>query len=300
MSLRPGKTAAAEYGTNRWISVVYLFCLAVATTVCTAMFLAAQKNPNSNDSSNAASDEGRQIFAASCSGCHGLDGRGGERAPDIAAKREIQKLSDAVLLRIIREGVPGTGMPAFRTLGNSRIQAVVRHLRNLQGQGATTVVTGSSEAGKALFFGKAACSDCHMVNGVGGPIGSDLSNYGGRQSAQQIREVLINPNRNLDECTKTVVATTLDGHVFTGVARNEDNFSLQLQTLDGVFHFLEKSNLGSVEHRPESLMPSDYASRLQRQELDDIVSYLTSLGRQGQSKTPGKRSGKHLTSHSPD
>ena len=277
---------------------MHTFCRAVATTVCTAIFLAAQKNPASNDSSDDTLVVGRQIFAASCAGCHGLDGRGGERAPDIATKRDAQRLSDAVLVRIIREGIPGTGMPAFRTLGNSRIQAVVRQLRNLQGQGATTAVSGSSEAGKALFFGKAGCSDCHMVNGAGGHIGSDLSNYGGRQSAQQIREALINPNGSLDARTKTVVATTLDGQVFTGVARNEDNFSLQLQTMDGVFHLFEKSNLRSVEHRPETLMPSDYASRLRPQELDDIVSYLASLGRQGQPKAPGKK--RQLTGHSPD
>jgi putative heme-binding domain-containing protein len=189
-------------------------------------------------------------------------------------------------------------MPAFRTLGNSRIQAVVRHLRNLQGQGVTPVVSGSSEAGKALFFGKAACSDCHMVNGVGGHMASDLSNSGGRQSAQQIREVLINPNKNLDERTKTVVATTLVGHVFTGIARNEDNFSLQLQTIDGVFHLLEKSDLRSVEHRPESLMPSDYASRLQPRELDDIISYLMSLGHHQPGLQP-KKGAKHLEGQAP-
>jgi putative heme-binding domain-containing protein len=299
MSLRPGKTAATEYGDNSRIRFVGLFCLAVATTVFTATFLAAQKNPISNDSSDAASVEGREIFAASCASCHGLDGRGGERAPDIATKRDVKQLSDAVLLGIIREGVPGRGMPAFRRLGDSRIQAVVWHLRNLQGQGATAV-EGSPVAGKALFFGKAACSDCHMVNGVGGHIASDLSNYGGRQSVQQIREVVMNPNRSLDERTKTVVATTLDGHVFTGIARNEDNFSLQLQTVDGVFHLLEKKDLRGIEHRSESLMPPDYASRLQRQELDDIVSYLTSLDHQAQPKVSGKRTVKQLTGHARD
>ena len=224
MSLCLGKAAPVQWSTDLRIRFGNLFYRALAIFVFTATFVAAQKTPISNDSSDAVLVEGRQTFAASCAGCHGLDGRGGERAPDIAGKREVQKLSDAVLLRIIREGVPGTGMPAFRTLGNSRIQAVVRRVRNLQGQGTTTAVKGSPEAGKNLFFGKAACSDCHMVNGVGGYIASDLSNYGVKQSTQQIREALINPNWSLDERSKTVVATTVDGQVFTGIARNEDNF----------------------------------------------------------------------------
>jgi cytochrome c oxidase cbb3-type subunit 3 len=300
MNFRPRMAAQAAWGTNRRIRFANLFRLAVATAVCAASFLGAQKNPVSNNSSDTALIGGRQAFAASCASCHGLDGRGSERAPDIAARPGVQQLSDAALLRIIREGVPGTGMPAFRKLGNLRIQAIVRHLRNLQGQGATPSVRGSPEAGKALFFGKAACSDCHMVNGAGGYIASDLSNYGGTRFAQQIREVLTNPNKNLDERSKTVVATTLDGRTFTGVARNEDNFSLQLQTIDGAFHFFDKSNLQRIEHRPESLMPSDYVSRLKPQELDDLASYLMSLGRQTQRRLQPEKSGKHVKGHSPD
>jgi cytochrome c oxidase cbb3-type subunit 3 len=276
-----------------------LIRLALSTTLCATAFLGAQKNPASKNSAATASVAGRQIFAASCASCHGLDGRGSERAPDIAARRAVQELPDATLFRIIREGVPGTGMPAFHTLGNPKIQALVRHLRNLQGRGMSTALSGSPEAGRVLFFGKAACSDCHMVNGVGGQIGSELSNYGETHSAEQARELLTNPTGSPDERAKTVAATTLDGHVFTGIARNEDNFSLQLQTIDGVFHSFEKSSLRSIEHRSESLMPSDYASRLEQRELDDIVSYVVSLGRQALPRGPGKRS-VNLTGHSPD
>jgi len=260
----------------------------VLTTVYTAALLHARQNPVSKNSSDTAFREGVQIFAARCASCHGLDGHGSERAPDIATRRDVRKSSDAALLRIVREGVPGTGMPAFRSLGNSKIQALVRHLRNLQGRGAISVLPGSPKAGKVLFFGK-ACSDCHMVNGTGGYVASDLSSYGRTQSAEEIRDVLTNPNKNLEQRTKTVVVTTLDGHTITGIARNEDNFSLQLQTMDGAFHSFEKSDLQSVEHRPESLMPADYGSRLSRQELDNLVGYLMSLGRTAQPNVEAGR-----------
>jgi len=32
---------------------------------------------------------GRQIFESSCSGCHGLDGRGAERATDISTRPQV-------------------------------------------------------------------------------------------------------------------------------------------------------------------------------------------------------------------
>jgi cytochrome c oxidase cbb3-type subunit III len=230
-------------------------------------------------SSPAALLQGRQVFSSSCAGCHGLDGRGGERAPDIASKPEVQRLSSAALTRIVHDGVPGTGMPSFRLLGGSRIQAVVLYVRSLQGRGEAGRLPGNPEAGKGLFFGKAGCVECHMVAGVGGFIGSDLSNYAATESAQEIRDAILHPEAKADPAKKAVLVTTMSGEQLTGVARNEDNFSLQLQTLDGSFHLFTKTDLKSVEHQDRSLMPSDYGSRLSRVELNDIVSYMMSVAK---------------------
>ena len=235
---------------------------------------------------------GAKLFPANCASCHGIDGRGGERAPDIATRRDIQKLSDDALAIIIRDGVPGTGMPPFRSLGAAKIQALVRQLRRLQGEDTSSALPGSPASGKSLFFGKAGCSDCHMVSGAGGFMGSDLSVYARGKGGADIRAAVVDPARNLQERGKLVVATTGDGKVLTGLARNEDNFSLQLQTKDGVFHFLNKSSLRALERRPESLMPADYGTRLSAQEIDDLISYLISTGRTN-SSAGTQSDGKH-------
>jgi galactose-1-phosphate uridylyltransferase len=59
-----------------------------------------------------------------------------------------------------------------------------------------------------------------------------------------------------------------------GMIRNEDNFSLILQTEDGAFHTLSKENIGRVEYSGHSLMPDDYEKELSSKEIDDLVSYL--------------------------
>ena len=76
-----------------------------------------------------------------------------------------------------------------------------------------------------------------------------------------------------------MLVTTREGRQFTGIARNEDNFSLQLQTLDGTFHLLSKTDLTHFEYLPKSLMPSDYGSVLSATELDDLVRYLAHAAR---------------------
>src|SRR5436190_1406649 len=121
--------------------------------------------------------------------------------------------------------------------------------------------------------------------GAGGFIGSDLSNYAATESAQEIRDAILHPEAKADPAKKTVVVTTMSGEELTGVARNEDNFSLQLQTLDGAFHLFTKSELKSVEHQDRSFMPSDYSSRLSRAELNDVVSYLMSVAKSNLAET---------------
>ncbi len=220
-------------------------------------------------------DAGQQLFTSNCSGCHGLDGRGGEHGPNIATRGEVQRLEDRDIFHIVRDGIAGAGMPPFRSLlDNGQINAVVSYVRVLQGKHAVVQVKGNPEKGRSLFFGKARCSECHTIAGQGGFIASDLSGYGKQHSPDVIRSAIIDPNKNLDPRHGTVTAVTRDGQKYTGIARNEDNFSLQLQTLDGMFHFFEKANLARVEHERRSIMPSNYGSRLTRSELDDLVSFL--------------------------
>ncbi len=229
------------------------------------------------------STRGKQTFASTCAGCHGLDGRGGERAPDIAERAHVQRLSDAQISHIIENGVPGTGMPAFHSLQHSDVQAIVAYLRILQGKKKTLELPGDPDRGETIFFGKAGCSGCHMVAGKGGFIASDLSTYASTHGVEQIRSAIVSRNPDTNQRARLVTATTRGGEKMVGRVRNEDNFSLQLQTLDGTFFFVPKSDLKGLEYSPEALMPSDYSSTLSPQDLNDVVSYLMRVASAGEA-----------------
>jgi len=233
-----------------------------------------------------ASLPGKQTFASTCANCHGLDGRGGERAPNIAERPRVQQLSDAQLFKVIENGIPGTGMPAFHSLASTSIRAVVTYLRILQGAKNSVKLPGDPARGKTIFFGKAGCTGCHTVAGKGGFIASDLSGYAHTHTVEQIRNEITQPTVSNDRLARVVTATIRNGEKYTGRIRNEDNFSVQLQTLDGTFLFLAKSELETLEYSSQTLMPSDYGSTLSSRELDDIVSYLMSTAGVGNSQSP--------------
>ena len=94
-----------------------------------------------------APDAGGQVFVARCAGCHGSDGNGGELGPGIATRVPLR--SDADLTTLLRQGLPGAGMPAFSTLTERESADVVRYVRTLRPRAGS-----GPERAKAMVGGR--------------------------------------------------------------------------------------------------------------------------------------------------
>jgi alcohol dehydrogenase (cytochrome c) len=81
-------------------------------------------------------DPGRGVFASRCAACHGTGGGGGELGPSILARIPLRTNAD--LEAVIREGLPGAGMPAFATLSKSESADLVAFLRTLRPSAGTS------------------------------------------------------------------------------------------------------------------------------------------------------------------
>jgi cytochrome c oxidase cbb3-type subunit 3 len=243
-----------------------------ATLIATSISLSQSTKPPQKP--DPASASGKELFASSCAACHGLDGKGSERAPNIADGANVRQMSHTQIADIIRNGSPGGGMPAFHTLSSAQIEALIHHLEMLSGANKPAQLRGDPAVGKTLFTGKAGCSRCHMVLGQGGFIASNLSEYGKDHSGEQIRDAIINSGGSASRSAKTATIRLRNGDKYAGRVRNEDNFSIQLQDTDGAFHLLSRSDVMNLEYDPKPVMPSDYATTLSPNELDDLESYL--------------------------
>jgi putative heme-binding domain-containing protein len=229
------------------------------------------------DSANA-----KRLLADNCGACHGLDGKGSERAPNIADNPDVKRMPHAQVFGIIQNGLPGTGMPAFHHLSGAEIDALVTFL---QMQEHASKITGDPAAGKRIFFGEAGCSRCHMVAGQGGFIASDLSDYSHGHHPEEIRKAIENPAALDKRGVKLVTVTLRNGQKVAGRLRNEDNFSIQLQAQDGTFHLLARSEVERMEANPELQMPS-YSSKLKAGDIDDLISYLVEAAQASKAEKP--------------
>jgi cytochrome c oxidase cbb3-type subunit III len=257
------------------------FCW-LSLLLCIGAFLEsssqAQQNDSWDDDFKTSAGPGERTFNSTCAGCHGLDGHGGDKGPNIAGSARVRHLPDTQVSNIISNGIPGTGMPAFHNLSTRQIGSLVAYLRVLQGKTDARTGPGDASRGREIFVGKGECSTCHMISGEGGFLGPDLSAYGASISANAIRDEIVKPNRIAAPGHRPALLTARDGSRLEGVIRNEDNFSVQFQTKDGTFHFFQKSDLQTVEPTGQSLMPTNYGQRLSADELNDLVQYLMNGG----------------------
>jgi cytochrome c oxidase cbb3-type subunit 3 len=243
------------------------------------------QNPNSEESSPGRKPDlrGKSIFEPRCATCHGLDGLGGEHAPDIARRPTVRALSDQALLTLIHDGIPEGGMPGFTNMGKEDAQAVVAYLRFLQGKSAVDSLLGDPVRGKDLFFGKAGCSVCHQIRSGGQFAAGDLAGFARDHPMEEIRDAILRPAETQEEAATAVAR---DGQKFSGVIRDEDNASLQLQDGEGRFYLLMKSSLVSVQRKTGDRMPVDYGQRLSTTEIDDLVSYILREAPPGKGEEP--------------
>lgn len=267
---------------------VLLRATLLAGLFITATFATAAEKPASPEGKAAAIKEGASLFRANCSPCHGLSARGGGRGPDLTSGRWTHGSTDAAIFHTITSGVPGTEMPA-NGFEDSEVWAIIAYLRSLAPP-RRAIVSGDPVNGKKIFFGSAGCSNCHMVGGSGGLLGPDLSRVSAARSVAYLIDSIRQPDKDLSAgmldpnnryglplVYDTVTVVTADGEKITGVARNEDTFSVQLLAANQSLRFFLKKDVKEVSHEHKSLMPPYSEDELNASQLQDLISYLETL-----------------------
>ena len=227
------------------------------------------------------------LFSSYCEACHAKGATGTDRGPALVNSRSLRGKSESQIRDVIHNGTPA-GMPPF-ALPEEQLQALARWVRSMNTSAFDMKPAGDVAAGERFFFGQGNCSSCHMVRGVGGTNGPDLSDAGRQLTLGGIEQALDNPSAPrirpqavagcppwayCPQSTWDVVQVRMkDGSTLRGFARNQGAHDLQLQTLDGTLHLLAEIDYQQVT-RQAPLMPSLKASPAERR---DLLAWLSTL-----------------------
>jgi putative heme-binding domain-containing protein len=218
--------------------------------------------------------EGGRLFRANCVLCHGPDG---DQVPgiDLGHGKFRQTYSESALVKIIQDGIPGTGMPT-NNLQDFQAEIVLGYLRSIATSGHTVSGNGDSARGKAVFEGKGGCLQCHRVGARGSRVGPDLSDIGALRRNVEIERSLLEPDEEVLPQNRYYRAVTKQGAAITGRLLNVDTFTVQILDSSEKLVSLQRSDLRESGFVGRSPMPS-YRGKLSSQELADVVAYLASL-----------------------
>ncbi|HLX43796.1 MAG TPA: PQQ-binding-like beta-propeller repeat protein [Bryobacteraceae bacterium] len=221
----------------------------------------------------ALAQSGSQMFAARCGVCHGADGHGSERGPNLANARRVRALSIDELRNVILNGIPASGMPAFH-LAPADLDKVTLFVRSLSASASGANAPGDRAAGERYFFGNGGCAQCHMVLGRGKAVGPDLSSVGREMTLAEIEEAVRTPSAKITPGYEVVNVKLHDGRSLRGFARNRNIYNLQLQDLAGRFVLLDQTEIAELTTEPRSLMPEPQCAPA---DCRDMLAYLSSL-----------------------
>jgi putative heme-binding domain-containing protein len=139
---------------------------------------------------------------------------------------------------------------------------------------------GDPARGELIFRREAQnCLKCHSIAGAGGRVGPDLVSIGASAQRDYLVESILDPSAKIKENyhALTVVA---DGIITSGVQIRETDTELVLRDVEDREVVIP---LDALEARKEagSIMPVGLADELTRQELVDLVRFLSELGKVG-------------------
>ena len=228
----------------------------------------------------------------SCLGCHQLNDEGGRIGPDLNRSSFNYKpewlyawVSNPQNFR------PDTKMPNLG-LEPKEARAIVSYLVSFQPDGEVKkskipellkkylTAKGDPKRGYEIFNdpeGVANCAKCHLVNGVGGFVGPELSFVGTSRTREFLLESILDPSAVISSGYKTMMILTKERKFITGIKKNEDDAGFYLVNKEGKEIFIPKNIIKKSKTQKISTMPGNFKDLLEVQDVTDVLAYLETL-----------------------
>jgi putative heme-binding domain-containing protein len=137
-------------------------------------------------------------------------------------------------------------------------------------------LAGDPDRGRRLFREDATiqCRSCHVVEGVGVPLGPDLAQAAAKYDRRKLLEHILKPSLSIDDPYRAHVVETTDGRLLVGLVAERTDDAI---TLRDASNELVRVPLVEVEQSAPSLtslMPEGLLSGLTPQQAADLLAYV--------------------------
>jgi putative heme-binding domain-containing protein len=136
---------------------------------------------------------------------------------------------------------------------------------------------GDLNRGRDVFAAreKSLCAKCHRLEPDGPRIGPDLTGIGRRFSRVSILESILEPSRTIAPSYATVAVLLTDGRLISGISVAKDDATMTIGDNQGQLHQVPIADIDAISEQQISTMPLGIEQRLSRQELLDLIEFLS-------------------------
>jgi len=142
------------------------------------------------------------------------------------------------------------------------------------------IANGNIERGEQVFRrADLSCMKCHSVSKAGGNVGPDLSAVGGSSPVDYLINSIVDPDQAVKEQYRSATVLTLEkGLVLSGIIVDHRDDRIVLREVSGATKTIPADDVDEIIEG-KSLMPKGLVKLMTRQELIDLVRFLTALGK---------------------
>lgn len=138
---------------------------------------------------------------------------------------------------------------------------------------------GDAKRGEFVFRrADLGCLKCHSINKAGGNIGPDLGPIGGSSPVDYIIRSILDPNQSIKEEYLTKLIATTNGQFITGIEVERNKNQVVLKDATGKIHRIPVAEIDE-ETKGKSLMPEGVTQILTKNELLDLIAFVSVLGK---------------------
>jgi cytochrome c oxidase cbb3-type subunit 3 len=264
---------------RNYVSRISIFAFLLITPACVqAQIQAIPVNPVS-------ANRGAQLFAQSCSQCHGTDARGTATAPDlirslIVLHDRAQQLHGAALAPVLKQQ-PEHGFNFTQEQLADLSEFLTREINGILRSGysnrPTNMLSGDPKAGEAYFNGAGGCNKCHSATG-------DLAGLATRYDPAALQQKFVFPQagfgrgRGGANAPRPQVTVTLpSGQTIAGTLVRIDDFNVTLLDSSGQRHSFARVSGTKVDVTDPYAAHLALLDKYTNADIHNLTAYLETL-----------------------
>ena len=135
---------------------------------------------------------------------------------------------------------------------------------------------GNVTAGVEVF--KKACANCHIHGELGQRIGPELTGMATHSPVEMLTSIL-DPNRSVEGNFRVYTVVTSKGLALNGLLASESKTAIELIDAEAKKRTVLREDIVKLDATTRSLMPEGFEKQLKREELRDLLAFLSQRGK---------------------